>query len=84
MTTKPTYSKRSNAARAAIVSLGGDTPAKAEKATTGQDRAVSKRDKYGLRVGSKVSRAVAMFEKGCTMADVKEATGSPQYNMLKN
>ncbi len=50
---------------------------------TGQDRGVSGRDKFGLRVGSKVSKAVAMFERNRTMADVRKATGSNQYNVLR-
>jgi hypothetical protein len=33
--------------------------------------------------GSKVSQAVALFEKGSTMKTVKEKTGGPQNNVLK-
>ena len=42
-----------------------------------------RRDKYGLRLGSKRATAAAMFEKGCTMAEVRKATGHSQYNLLK-
>ncbi len=42
-----------------------------------------RRDKYGLRVGTKRAMAATMFETGCTMADVRKATGHTQYNLLK-
>ena len=42
-----------------------------------------RRDKYGLRLGTKRAQAAAMFETGCTMADVRKATGHTQYNLLK-
>ena len=58
---------------------GTRPPAKAKRPTTGRDR----RDKYGLRLGTKRAMAAAMFEKGCTMAGVRKATGHTQYNLLK-
>ena len=42
-----------------------------------------RRDKYGLRLGTKRAAAAAMFETGCTMAVVRKATGHTQYNLLK-
>ena len=42
-----------------------------------------RRDKYGLRKGTKRATAAAMFEQGCTKADVRKATRHTQYNLLK-
>ena len=42
-----------------------------------------RRDKYGLRLGTKRATAADMFETGCTMAGVRKATGHTQYNLLK-
>ena len=58
---------------------GPRPPAKAKRPATGRE----KRDKYGLRLGTKRATAAAMFERGCTMADVRKATGHNQYNLLK-
>ena len=58
---------------------GTGPPAKAKRPVSHQDR----RDKYGLRLGTKRATAAAMFETGCTMADVRKATGHTQYNLLK-
>ena len=58
---------------------GTRPPATAKRPMTGRD----KRDKYGLRLGTKRAAAAAMFERGCTMADVRKATGHTQYNLLK-
>ncbi len=58
---------------------GTRPPAKAKRPVSRHD----KRDKYGLRLGSKRATAAAMFETGCTMADVRKATGHTQYNLLK-
>ncbi len=54
-------------------------PAKAKRPVSRRDR----RDKYGLRLGTKRAQAATMFETGCTMADVRKATGHTQYNLLK-
>ncbi|GEM_PF-5971284 len=54
-------------------------PIKAKRPVSHHDR----RDKYGLQLGTKRAQAAAMFEAGCTMADVRKATGSAQYNLLK-
>lgn len=43
----------------------------------------AKRDRFGLVVGSKVSDAVKLFEKGASMKTVKDKTGGPQNNVLK-
>ena len=58
---------------------GTRPPTKAKRPMTRRDR----RDKYGLRLGTKRAMAAAMFETGCTMADVRKATGHTQYNLLK-
>ncbi len=58
---------------------GTRPPAKAKRPVSHHDR----RDKYGLRLGTKRAQAAAKFEKGCTMADVRKATGHTQYNLLK-
>ena len=54
-------------------------PAKPLRAAVGAD----KRDKYGLRVGTKGSMAASMLESGCTMAKIKEATGGTRYNLVR-
>ena len=58
---------------------GTRPPAKAKRPVSRRDG----RDKYGLRLGTKRATAAAMFETGCTMADVRKATGHTQYNLLK-
>ena len=58
---------------------GTQPPARAKRPVSHYDR----RDKYGLRKGTKRATAAAMFETGCTMADIRKATGSAQYNLLK-
>ncbi len=58
---------------------GTRPPTKAKRPVSRHDR----RDKYGLRLGTKRATAAAMFETGCTMADVRKVTGSTQYNLLK-
>jgi len=58
---------------------GTRPPATAKRPVSRRDR----RDKYGLRLGTKRAQAAAMFETGCTMANVRMATGSAQYNLLK-
>jgi hypothetical protein len=40
-------------------------------------------DKWGCMEGSKNSQALAMFEKGATAAEVKDAIGGTYYNVLK-
>ncbi len=58
---------------------GTRPPAKAKRPVSRHDR----RDKYGLRLGTKRATAATMFETGCTMADVRKTTGHTQYNLLK-
>ena len=58
---------------------GTQPPAKAKRPVSRRDR----RDKWGLRLGTKRATAAAMFETGCTMADVRRSTGHTQYNLLK-
>ena len=50
-----------------------------------QAYANAKKDRFGLVEGSKVSQAVKLFarSKGATMAEIKEATGGPQGNVLR-
>jgi len=40
-------------------------------------------DKWGCMEGSKNSQALALFEKGATTKDVKDAIGGTYYNILK-
>ena len=112
--TDQTYTRKSNAQRAASADLGKDAvegrdyevqrqpdgrytyamtkpdtaqtgqtgatpPAKPPRAAVGAD----KRDKFGLRVGTKGSMAASMLEAGCTMAEIKEATGGTRYNLVR-
>ncbi len=58
---------------------GATPPAKAQRAAVRADKC----DKFGLRVGSKGAIAAAMLERGCTMADIKKATGGTRYNLLR-
>ncbi len=58
---------------------GTRPPDKAKRPVSRHDR----RDKYGLRLGTKRAMAAAMLETGCTMADARKATGHTQYNLLK-
>ncbi|AZO59683.1 hypothetical protein EJ078_10880 [Mesorhizobium sp. M1A.F.Ca.IN.022.06.1.1] len=41
-------------------------------------------DKFGFRIGSKRSMAASLCERGATQADLVAATGTTQYNMLKD
>ncbi|MER9920912.1 MULTISPECIES: hypothetical protein [unclassified Mesorhizobium] len=41
-------------------------------------------DKFGFRLGSKRSIAASLYERGATQADMIAATGTTQYNMLKD
>ncbi|RVA00028.1 hypothetical protein EN932_35880 [Mesorhizobium sp. M7A.F.Ca.US.002.01.1.1] len=41
-------------------------------------------DKFGFRLGSKRSIAASLYERGATQADLIAATGTTQYNMLKD
>jgi len=112
--TDQTYTRKSNAQRAAVADLGKDAvegrdyeiqrqpdgrytyattkpdtgdagetgatpPARPQRASVGAD----KRDRYGLRVGTKGSAAASMLEAGCTMAEIKEATGGTRYNFVR-
>jgi len=72
------------AAKAPATSKGGKGTAK----TGGPKRLFNdnrKRDRFGLVVGSKVAKAVALFAggKGATMRQVIDSTGGPQNNVLK-
>ena len=40
------------------------------------------KDPFGLRKGTNTHKAASLFAKGSTMADVRKATGSNQYNVL--
>jgi hypothetical protein len=42
----------------------------------------SEMDKFGIQKNSKASQAVAMFEKGASMKQIKEKLGGPQNNIL--
>lgn len=41
-------------------------------------------DKFGFRLGTKRARAATLYEKGATQAEMIAATGTTQYNMLKD
>ncbi|RWD01430.1 MAG: hypothetical protein EOS58_25490 [Mesorhizobium sp.] len=41
-------------------------------------------DKFGFRIGSKRSKAASLYERGATQAELVAATGTTQYNMLKD
>lgn len=64
-------------AKAAKASEKAKAPAKAAKA-------VAEKDAYGFRKGSAKSKAVAMYARknGATLAEVKDALGSVQLNVL--
>ncbi len=59
-------------------------PSKDKDATEGKKKrkASAGTDRYGIRIGSKNADAIAMFEKGASMAVVREETGSNKYNLL--
>lgn len=59
------------------------TTKKAPAKKTNAKKAEVKRDEFGLRPNTNTATAAAMFKKGCTMKQVTEKTGSPQYNVLK-
>lgn len=40
------------------------------------------RDKFGITKGTKTSDAVAMYERGCTAAEITEELGGRYYNIL--
>ena len=70
-------------ATAAPVKAAKATPAKAKgKAKAERQRDPLKLDAFGFRKGSIKSKAAAMYAKGATLADVKEALGSVQFNLL--
>jgi len=53
-------------------------------ATNGKTKVkTSTKDDFGLRKGTNTAKAATMFRKGATMAEVKNKTGSNQYNCLK-
>ena len=76
-TTKTTHKSKSTKAKATKTAA----PKKAKKAAAATPNG---HDTFGLRKGSKVSQAAAMFarERGATMAEVKEKTGANQYNLI--
>ena len=41
-------------------------------------------DKFGFRLGTKPAPAARLYESGATQADMIAATGTAQYNMLKD
>lgn len=41
-------------------------------------------DKFGFRIGSKRSIAASLYERGATQVEMVAATGTTQYNMLKD
>ena len=65
---------------------------KARKSTNGQRKSVKRTqravpagvDRFGFRIGSKKSQAAAMYaaKNGATLAEVKDALKSSQFNLL--
>lgn len=73
--------------RFSYIAISGPAP-KAEanatpKAEAKPKAASNNRDKYGLLGGSKHSKAAAMLEKGCKMADLQKAFGRTFYDLVK-
>src|ERR1700721_3245921 len=60
------------------------TKGKAKAPTAERQRDLTKLDAYGFRLGTIKAKAAAMYAKGkgATLADVKEALGSVQFNLL--
>ena len=79
-TTKTTRKSKSTKAKTSKATKTA-APKKAKKAAAATPNG---HDAFGLRKGSKVSQAAAMFarERGATMAEVKEKTGANQYNLI--
>src|SRR5438105_11217304 len=48
------------------------------------ENAMADIDKLGFRIGSKRSMAASLYERGATQAEMVAATGTTQYNMLKD
>jgi len=61
---------------------GTQIPRKPAKALSGHDKA-DKLQKFGVRAGTKRAAALKMFLKGATMAQVRKATGTNHYNLLR-
>jgi hypothetical protein len=62
----------------------GKAPAKKAKTAkrAPRTRDPAKLDEYGFRKGTIKSNAAAMYKKGATLAEVREAVGSVQFNLL--
>lgn len=86
---------RAKASGKAKVPAGNKAHAKAKAAAKGKPKAKAKRaaprvldpaklDQYGFRKGTLKSRAAAMYasKKGATLAEVKAALDSTQFNLL--
>jgi hypothetical protein len=69
----------------AKVAAKGAVKAKAKPVKAERQRDPAKLDVWGLRKGSIKSNAAAIYAKGkgATLAEVKEAVGSVQFNVLK-
>jgi hypothetical protein len=58
-------------------------PTEAATVKTRYDHLTGEKDKWDLIKGTKVSDAVAMYERGTTSAELKEVLGGRFYNVLK-
>lgn len=67
---------------AAAEPAAGDAPVTTDAPTTTKDDPAAA---LGFRMGSKTYAAATLFlrQNGATMAEIKEATGGPQRNLLK-
>ena len=82
-TDKTRYKAETRPTTPAQANTGTDTQRKSSG--TSKHYKPAQRDRFGLQVGSKVSRAAEMFaqESGCSMSTVTETVGGPQYNLLR-
>lgn len=71
-------------ARAASAATPKATKGKAKAPAAQRQRDLTKLDAYGFRLGTIKAKAAAMYAKGkgATLADVKAALGSVQFNLL--
>ena len=73
--------------KAAVKATGKAKPVKAKAAKGAakpRQRDPSRLDQFGLRKGSNKSKAAALYSrgKGATLAEVRDAVGSTQFNVL--
>jgi hypothetical protein len=77
---KPEPKKVKKAAKPKVEKVKPTKPVK--KPASSDDEEIIELDKWGCLTTSKNSQALAMFEKGATTTDVKNAIGGTYYNIL--